>query len=847
MKSVFAFVIFVTGVSGFFLFSSPVTHAATFIVATTTDIAATDNVSGDGFCADTDGDCTLRAAIEEANALAGTDSIVFTIPGGGTHTISPTSNMPPISDAVSIDGTTQSSSSCGNLWAGTTRTLNIIIDGGNARTQGLSTIVSNSTIKGISFINFPTNATVIGIGGSGSNTTVACNNINGGQIGISAQSVSGLTIGGSAAGDGNVIGDLLVDGINFGTDVTGSTVEGNFVGVDIAGTTAHSTEDGIWLGGGSTGNIIRHNLSSGNTHWGIDVAASDNTIVGNYVGVNRLGTAAIPNQNDGIKIFDSDGNTIGGEALEDRNVISGNKNSGIGIENTATSVAIVNNYIGVDSGGVTNLCNGNPDPKPQIGDEAAGTVATGNTYGSCEGGAETSLNTSFSPSNMVTTGTELSIVTADAPDSGAGTFSMYVCKTTGATLSGCDGGPSDTWCSATGATDDPSCSFTPTSDDIGVNTAYTYIFKTDYDIPTSPVTSAFAINAASVVGSNTATFLVSASGDNGTAYKSESGVPTFDIDGADLFSFLFTGRTQAFPSEDEVNILSALLRWDTSSLPDNATITSASFGCYVFGGLFNAGGRNLTADWYSGAFDETAYSETPQTSALTSYALSSISIADSLTLNTIPLDTVTGVSLTGDTGLRLHVDGEVPSDVGGIISCATYGSRNPASLTVTYTVPAESEDNPPSPHSGGGSGSRPTGTSTPPLLPATHSDGLSAGQINALLNILKSFGADSNTLAKVLAILSGQSGQGAGGGTAFVFTHDLYLGFTHPDVPLLQHYLNTHGFPLASAGPGSLNQEVLTFGPKTQAALSKYQTAHNITPAIGYFGVKTQEVLNKGL
>jgi uncharacterized repeat protein (TIGR01451 family)/CSLREA domain-containing protein len=53
-------------------------QAATFTVDSTTD--AVDATPGDGICADAAGHCTLRAAIQEANALAGADTI--TLPTG---------------------------------------------------------------------------------------------------------------------------------------------------------------------------------------------------------------------------------------------------------------------------------------------------------------------------------------------------------------------------------------------------------------------------------------------------------------------------------------------------------------------------------------------------------------------------------------------------------------------------------------------------------------------------------------------------------------------------------------------------------------------------------------------
>src|SRR5262245_5274091 len=50
---------------------------------------------------------TLRQAILDANALAGTDTIVFAISGTGVKTISPISSLPTITSPVFIDGSSQ--------------------------------------------------------------------------------------------------------------------------------------------------------------------------------------------------------------------------------------------------------------------------------------------------------------------------------------------------------------------------------------------------------------------------------------------------------------------------------------------------------------------------------------------------------------------------------------------------------------------------------------------------------------------------------------------------------------------------------------------------------------------
>lgn len=60
---------------------------------------------GDGLCATSSGDCTLRAAIMEANALEGFNEISFDIPETGTPpTIHVGSELPEVTDSVQIDG-----------------------------------------------------------------------------------------------------------------------------------------------------------------------------------------------------------------------------------------------------------------------------------------------------------------------------------------------------------------------------------------------------------------------------------------------------------------------------------------------------------------------------------------------------------------------------------------------------------------------------------------------------------------------------------------------------------------------------------------------------------------------
>jgi peptidoglycan hydrolase-like protein with peptidoglycan-binding domain len=66
------------------------------------------------------------------------------------------------------------------------------------------------------------------------------------------------------------------------------------------------------------------------------------------------------------------------------------------------------------------------------------------------------------------------------------------------------------------------------------------------------------------------------------------------------------------------------------------------------------------------------------------------------------------------------------------------------------------------------------------------------------------------------------------------------MGSIGNDVKNLQIFLNTHGFTIATTGPGSAGHETTMFGSLTKAALAKFQKANKITPAVGYFGLITR-------
>jgi hypothetical protein len=146
-----------------------------------------------------------------------------------------------------------------------------------------------------------------------------------------------------------------------------------------------------------------------------------------------------------------------------------------------------------------------------------------------------------------------------------------------------------------------------------------------------------------------------------------------------------------------------------------------------------------------------------------------------------------------------------------------------------------------------------TTTSATPATPATPStqsttaapaSGLSATQVQAILDVLASFNADASVIANVRASLGGTTTGSVTSAAVRVFKANLTTGSLGSEVKALQEYLNAHGYTVAVSGAGSLGNETTRFGAATRAALVKYQKAKGITPASGYFGPLTRAAIN---
>jgi hypothetical protein len=252
--------------------NTPAHATTTFTVNNASDFG--DVNVGDGVCSGStiNEECTLRAAIQEANATSGVDTIEFGIPGSGVKTISPNSGLPEITDQVTIDGYTQPGSSPNTLPKGTNARLKIELNGINA----------GAGVDGLR----------IGSGGSGSD-------------------VRGLVI--------NRFGS---EGISILAGSDSVVIEGNFIGTDPTGTLDRgNTARGVAVIDASINTVggkspAARNVISGNDSDGVGIFSAETSIVeGNLVGTKKDGTTALANSFAGVFIFNGSNNSVSSNTI----------------------------------------------------------------------------------------------------------------------------------------------------------------------------------------------------------------------------------------------------------------------------------------------------------------------------------------------------------------------------------------------------------------------------------------------------------------------------------------------------------------------------------------------------
>jgi uncharacterized repeat protein (TIGR01451 family) len=373
---------------------------------------------------------SATAQLQVQGTLTTPNTIDFIIPGSGVQTLNPQSALPAVTAPIVIDGTAQPGSSGKPL---------VVLDGSQLThvASGLDLEGGNSTVQGLAIDNFGGNGILLG--GSGGDLIAGC------FLGVDATgtapapnsadgiftTVDDVTVGGTAAGAGNVISANGERGIEFRGTGAGDLVEGNEIGTAAAGTAALGNQfEGIYVSGPSgvtiggtlagAGNVIAGNRSDG-----IGLASGGNLVEGNEIGVDATGAAALSNGGDGVAIITA-GNTVGGTSAGAANVISGNAQEGVSIGSSSATAAgnlVEGNFIGTDLtgthavgngsvgvdigtntggynntiGGTTvaarNIISGNKAEGVELGDAGSGNVIESNAIGTDASGVNPLPNT----------------------------------------------------------------------------------------------------------------------------------------------------------------------------------------------------------------------------------------------------------------------------------------------------------------------------------------------------------------------------------------------------------------------------------------------------------------------
>lgn len=370
--------------------------------------------TADGVC-DVDLDapdlqCSLRAAIQEANARNGYDVINFDIPGGGVRTITiPISNpLPTITEKLMINGSSQ---------PGAVSSPMIDLRGEQNGTTipavGLRIMTSRVRVNQLAISHFGIG---VAIGDSSGTPRTDDNTVENCYIGINADgmtfdpSVAGLAgvsilgnsrgnlVGGGTSYGGNVIGNYETGILIAGAGVESNIITNNKAGTNAAGNAAIPNVFGIVIGNGAKNNVVGGalgsdgNLISGNLATGVSLSsgARQNRIGGNLIGTDAGGNTALGNGSTGVNIIGGATQNQIGTGAADRNIISGNGGVpdpnigyGIKIDSASPQNRIAGNYIGLGLDGSTRL-------RSRIG---IGISSSNNTIGGSSGAGNVISNT----------------------------------------------------------------------------------------------------------------------------------------------------------------------------------------------------------------------------------------------------------------------------------------------------------------------------------------------------------------------------------------------------------------------------------------------------------------------
>jgi len=366
----------------------PAAPADTFVVNTTSDLP--DASKGDGICSTSGGNCSLRAALAEANRRANHAAVHFQIPGTGVHTINVGTQLPKLTNpaGVSINGTTQAGFAPNSdpLVSNARMAIEIVGAGwksfpGLVFTNAGSRISAFNEVRGLSIYKFL--RPIWMLGGSHDNLVVGnfvCTNAAGtakskyqipGNSGVHIQQgAHDIVVGTAAPADRNVLSGCPHHGVaTYNYPTRRVTIQNNIVGLNPAGTArlpnqSHGVDINTFTTDTITGgyNPGEGNLVSGNNQAGIEISHGTGTLrndaVGNRIGTDPSGNAApyaLRNTEFNVRLEGAPkcGSPCrdAGDSLVANNVIVGGGLGGVHVDKGRHDDVIRDNRIGVTLNG----------------------------------------------------------------------------------------------------------------------------------------------------------------------------------------------------------------------------------------------------------------------------------------------------------------------------------------------------------------------------------------------------------------------------------------------------------------------------------------------------------------
>lgn len=339
---------------------------------------------------------SLRQAILDANGNGNPsdmDIIEFNIPGSEVHTININSDLPAVTEKVTIDGYTQTGAQANT--ASNPEPLNSVIKieisaTSATITQGaIGVVAADSVVKGISVYD------ASGPDGDFSFVNVALvgsgTKLQGSYVGLKADGTTPGTYDKNCVSVVSLGAEVLVGGTNpaernvlysscsiaqSGAAGSGSAGNkyyyGNYIGLAKDGVTDLSPsaadangleapfQSGMNLVGGTSivgGALVsQKNVISGNNSSGISISSADHVVQGNYIGTDYTGQVNTSITNGiGIVSVAGSNSLVGGTAANEGNTIAGVKGSGVEIASlyvqpadylvTPSKIAILGNTI----------------------------------------------------------------------------------------------------------------------------------------------------------------------------------------------------------------------------------------------------------------------------------------------------------------------------------------------------------------------------------------------------------------------------------------------------------------------------------------------------------------------